>query len=361
MIRVFQNFDIYPGYLRRLHKMAGSSNFERITGALHSDRFIALHMLKPTLEQDPSAAFAIGADASSQRAWARAHGLPSQASAEDILLAQIEEHRADVFYNHDPLRFGSSFVKRLPSHVRSAIAWRAAPSPGADFERYDWVVCNFPSIIEHYRRRGWRAAWFAPAHDPAMDPYAAVQDRPIDVLFVGTYSRHHLRRAGLIDRLASLSDQHEVRIHLYASRLTRLADTPFGLVGPLRRHRRPKRVRRLASGPLFGRALYSAIASAKIVVNCAIDMAGADRGNMRCWETLGCGALMLSDVGVYPEGMADGVTMSTYGHPDELSEKAIHLLRDEPSRQRIAAAGHDMVRSRYSKERQWGDFLELLR
>ena len=37
---------------------------------------------------------------------------------------------------------------------------------------------------------------------------------------------------------------------------------------------------------MFGRALYELIGSSKIVLNGAIDMAGTDRGNMRCFETM---------------------------------------------------------------------------
>ncbi len=47
------------------------------------------------------------------------------------------------------------------------------------------MVCNFPSILRSYQERGWKAAYLAPAHDPAMDEYASNDDRPIDVLFVG--------------------------------------------------------------------------------------------------------------------------------------------------------------------------------
>ena len=52
------------------------------------------------------------------------------------------------------------------------------------------------------------------------------------------------------------------------------------------------------------------------MLNGAIDMAGPDRGNMRCFEAMGCGALLVSDVGNYPVGMEAGVTMETYASSD---------------------------------------------
>jgi hypothetical protein len=63
---------------------------------------------------------------------------------------------------------------------------------------------------------------------------------------------------------------------------------------------------------VFGRQLYELIGSSKIVLNGAIDMAGADRGNMRCFEAMGYGTLLLSDEGDYPEGMDGHQTISTY-------------------------------------------------
>ena len=198
-MRLFQNSGVYPAYLPRLRRLTqGCSNFESHVGAFLHDRFGAPHFLQPVLERDPSAFFTNGDEVVSQRLWADEQGLPGNASLEAILLAQIEQHRSEVFYNLDPMRYGSDFVRKLPGCVKKSIAWRAAPSPGADFAAYDLVVCNFPSIIESYRQRGWRSEYFSPAHDPEMDAYAANTDRPIDVLFVGGYSRHHQRRAAVL-------------------------------------------------------------------------------------------------------------------------------------------------------------------
>ncbi len=92
--------------------------------------------------------FTNGTDFKLQQLWAAENGLPKNATKEEILLAQIESHRAEVFYNLDPINFPSSFVKRLPNCVRRTIAWRAAPSSLIhDFVEYDLVFNNFPSIL----------------------------------------------------------------------------------------------------------------------------------------------------------------------------------------------------------------------
>jgi spore maturation protein CgeB len=105
--------------------------------------------------------------------------------------------------------------------------------------------------------------------------------------------------------------------------------------------------------------MYLSMSSAKIVVNPATDIAGQERGNMRCWEALGCGSCMVASAGRYPEGFEAGVNFVAYQGTDDMLKKTRQLLQDEPLRRAIADAGHAMVRSVWSKDRQWADFERL--
>lgn len=360
-MRLFQNSGLYPSYLRRLDELArDSASFMARRQVFLDDRSGACHFLKPVLDGEPTAFFTNGDDVALQRFWAREHGLAPGASLESILLAQIEEHGTEVFYNMDPVRYQSDFVKRLPGCVRKSIAWRAAPSPGLDFSAYDAVVCNFPQILAGYRRNGWRAVSFSPAHDPAMDAYAANEDRPIDVLFAGGYSRHHRRRAVVLEAVARLSEHHVVRMHLDQSRLNRLAESPLGRLLPLAAHRRPRAIRETSAPPIFGRDLYAAMSRAKIVLNAAVDMAGDERGNMRCFEAMGCRAAMVSDDGRYPMEMDATHSMKLYADPAQAVDAIRELLRHDGTRKAIADRGYAVMRDRYTKERQWHDFCAIV-
>jgi len=360
-MRLFQNSGIYPAYRQRLDRLAaGATTFKERLDTFLTDRYGAAHFLQPVLAHDPTAFFTNGDDEVLQRQWARENGLSADTTLETILLAQIEHHRAEVFYNLDPMRYGSDFVRKLPGCVRKSLAWRAAPSPGADFAAYDLMVCNFPGILESYRQRGWRAAYFAPAHDPEMDAYAANTDRPVDVLFVGGYSRHHRRRAKVLEAVAGMRHDRMVVFHLDRSRLTRLAESPLGRLLPLGEHRRPQDIRAVTAEPVFGRDLYAAISRARIVLNGAVDMAGDDRGNMRCFEAMGCGALMVSDKGSYPEGMVDGQSMVNYADPHEAANVISHALANPAHLAEVAAAGLASMRQHYSKQKQWLAFVKLV-
>jgi len=360
-VRLFQNCRYYPSLRPRLHELAKAHpTFAGQVAAFVDFRQNGAHTLLPIDQHAEWAFFTNGDDAEVQRLWAKERGLNSRISLEDILKAQIEEHRADVFYNLNATGLSSNFIRTLPGCVKHVIAWHAAPLLNVVFSDYHLVVCNFPSILAALRERGCRAEYFFPAYDPALAPGTAHQERPIDVLFVGGYSRHHRRRALTLEVVSKLADRYNVVFHLDRSRLCALAESPLGYLLPLGKHRRPPAIRATARTPVFGLDYYETLMSAKIVLNGAIDMVGADRGNMRCFEALGAGALLLSDDGNYPEGMRDGETMVTYRSPEHAADQVKTFLAAEGQRLALARAGHEMVSTRYSKEIQWKRFEALV-
>jgi hypothetical protein len=238
------------------------------------------------------------------------------------------------------------------------VCWRAAPSGNLDLTGYDLVVCNFPSILDDWRRKGCKAEYFFPGHDPVMDTYANAGHDDLDLIFIGGFSRHQVNRS-LALRAAASTPGIRARFHLEDSRLTRLANfLPF--MPGLGAYRHPPEIRVICAGPLYGRDLYAALAGTRIVLNGAVDMAGPDRGNMRCFEATGCGALLLTDAGLYPDGFLDGETMVTYSSPAQIPEVIKRLVEDASWANSIARAGCAMVRDRFSKERQWAKFQELV-
>src|SRR5471030_952479 len=184
-MRFFQNSSLYPSYRARLNELAPPTlSFEKRRRIFLNGRFGALHFLQPVLNYDPNAFFTNGDDNILQRQWGRENGMRHEPSLEEILLAQIEHHRTEVFYNLDPVRYPSSFVRKLPGCVRKTLCWRVAPSGQADLTAYGAVLGNFPRIADELRRKGCRVEMFFPAIDPVMDQYGN-GDRPIDILFVG--------------------------------------------------------------------------------------------------------------------------------------------------------------------------------
>jgi hypothetical protein len=360
-MRLFQSGYFYPAYLPHFRELSRrDTTFAQAMQTLLADRTDASHILQPILAGDDSAFYTRSSDRYLQTMWAREHGMSRRASDDEILLAQIEEHRTEVFYDMGPMLRGPDFLKRLPGSVKKTITWFAAPDPCPNLDQYDLVVGNFPSLAKQHEERGCRTAQFSPAHDPALDAYAANQDRPVDVLFVGSYSQHHGRRNALLFGLVGLAGEFNIAIHLHASRRVRLAESLLGRMSPLAKEGRPEALRTIAKGPLFGRNLYAAMSRAKICVNGSVGIAGNERGNMRCFESMGARNLLLSDEGVYPEGMVSGRTLATYSSGDDAIAKLRELLAAPEQLERIAGASYEMISSKYSKKQQWEDFQSLV-
>ncbi|SFI49319.1 glycosyltransferase [Bradyrhizobium sp. Gha] len=355
-MRIFQNNGLSRGF-RSYRTRPRRNTFRQQILDFLGTRFAALHILSPVLDGDARAFYTNGDDQRLQTAWAVEQGLQTS-NLTKILLAQIEHHNTEVFYNLDPMLYASDFVKRLPGCVRHTICWRAAPSGNVDLSEYDLVVCNFPSILQDWERKGCRVAYFAPAYDPSMSEYAGRTTKPLDLIFAGGFSRHHIARSAILGVAAGLQGVQS-SFHLEQGRLTRVANA-FPFIPLLSNFAYPRQVAERALKPLYGREMYSAFASAKIVLNGAVDMAGADRGNMRCFEATGCGSVLLTDAGNYPEGFVDGETMLTYSAPSEIASLVHRLLADPSWASSIGEAGHRMVKSLYSKARQWNRFKELV-
>ncbi len=111
-MRLFQNFTYYPSYQQRLRRLASNAvTFQQQLQIFLDDRYGASHVLLPVVRADPDAFFTNWDDEFLQRAWAREAGLAKRGSLEEILLAQIEAHRTEVFYNLDPVRLDNEFTR----------------------------------------------------------------------------------------------------------------------------------------------------------------------------------------------------------------------------------------------------------
>lgn len=367
-MRLFMNSGIPKNYFSIFQaRFGGLKEFDSRLKAFLEDRYGASHFLKPVFDRSESTFFTNANDEILQRLWAKENGLKWKGDFAEILLAQIEQHKAEVFYNLDSIRFDSAFAKRLPGCVKKKICWHAGPLQNADLGSYDMAVCNFPSVIEYYKSRGWRSTYFSPSHDPVLDDLSENEQREIDVLFVGTFSRLHKSRTPMLEAVVQLADRYNIRLFMQEGRATRLAETPFGLLPPLKQHRMPRAIRAITSGPAFGMDFYRLLSHSKIVLNGACDVsyrntanATLERGNMRIFEAMGSGALHLGDAGLYPEGMKSGENMLTYESPSELLQIIPHALENWEAHRVIAMRGNEVVRNRYSKQTQWEQFVDIV-
>lgn len=372
-MKLFQVLHSYPQYIEHFeskYSITDDLPYEAHRKKLISDRFYAAHILKPCLENTESF-YTMWNYGKLQVKWAKEKGW-AETDLKKILFAQIEEKKPDVFYNASPIRFTAPEIREKIDPKIVKLAWFASPEKGQiDFSVYHSRLTNYP--VDAYKKpdeTGFRSDLFSPAHDPEMDAYASNEDRPIDILFYGQYIEDYFKNRNILINQLSAWKRSESGLNIvialkYTSKYLTLF--PFKkpgqwnrLLNSMIRVSPPGSVIKASVGPLYGIDLYKKIGSSKIVFNAAVDFSGNYKVNMRNFESLGCGAHMISDQGLYPDFFQENANFSTYSTFEEFKRKAVHYLGNPEDSRKIARSGYKMISEEYSKEKQWKAFEKIV-
>jgi Glycosyl transferases group 1 len=357
-MKLFQNINLYPEQIVLLNSEIppGASFRQRIETILRLG-LNGTHILHPVIQGGPDAFLTSTTDPDLQRQWSIENNLPANTHPHEVLVAQLKAFKPDLFYTHSAGKFPNHVRQILPSLCKINVCWKGPPDYTAGVNGFNLLVNNFPSSLPRYEEEfEIKTGHLTPSFDPAMEPMCYESDRRTDIVFVGSYSRHHRYRAQIIEALSCLSSNHSIKFFLLFDKATRIGNTPLGLLPGLSKYRVPKTVMKLSTAPVFGTNMYRQFSNAKIVVNCAIDVAGNDRGNIRCFEAMGCGALLVSDEGHYPVGMENGTNMLTYSSVENLIQVLKGILANESERRKLALAGLNLARGQYGKLSVWNEF-----
>lgn len=301
------------------------------------------------------AATALGWDAqlivanslSLQGAWAREHGLgarwrPGWAYANHVarlplvggvlgrlphvqgtLLAQVKSLRPDVLYVHDLNLVPPALVTELRRHTGLLVGEHASPPPPrAFFTGYDLLVSALPSLVDQFREWGLDAEWVPLGFDARWAVDTPASQRPIEAIFVGSFTRLQPSTAPLLRAVAAripgleIYGQAEPRV---------LADAGLS---------------ELYRGPAWGNEMFELLGRSRLVVNRHGAIAGDYAVNMRMYEATGSGAaLLIEERRNLADLFAPGVEVETYRSIEEAAEKAAELLADPARLDAVAAAG----------------------
>lgn len=366
-MRIFQTLHAYPPYIPFFEKKydVDSLSYEEHRKLLIEDRFYALHILQPCLEMTSEGFYTIWDYARLQHKWAKEKGW-NETDLKKILFAQIEEFKPDVFYTFSSDDFSKEMLDKNLDDCIIRVCWAAAPGRNEEaFKNYKTRLTNYPGDIRPESQVGFRNDLFQPAFDPIMANYEANEDRPIDLLFYGQYfaTGFDIRNKQLKQLLIFKRENPDLNIQLCLQ--YKIKEKIYINIPVVRRFFSkiefpPAIVREQSSPALYGRTLYEALGNSKIVFNAGVDFSKNYKVNMRNFEALGCGAHMISDIGTYPAGFEIGKHFSTYENMEDCLTKIKGLLQNDAQRKAIAKEGHEMVRSKYSKQLQWEAFQKIV-
>jgi len=282
-----------------------------------------------------------------QAAWARDHGqaapwasgwaygnhlarLPVARSVlhrlphvQGTLLRQVQLLRPDVVYVHDINLIPPRMVRELRRSTGIVVGEHASPLPPRSFvQSYDLLVSALPAIVERARQWGVDAEWIPLGYDDRWVTRSRASERPIDAIFVGSFTRLQPTTAPLLRAVGAAVPGLEI----YGQADQRVLEQ----AGLAQYHR----------GPAWGREMYELLGRSKIVVNRHGSIAGDSAVNMRMYEATGSGAALVteqkSNLG---ELFEVGVEVAPYTSIDDAARVVSGLLADPVRLDAMAAAG----------------------
>ena len=367
VFQIFGNDHRYFQYFKSKYNIENIKSFLDFNRILIEDRLYGVHLLHPVINYDPDAFYTIWNFPELQILWAQEKGWKEK-DLKKILLAQIEEFKPDVYYSGDTFSFDANEIEEIGQINRcmKKVAWFAAPDfENKDFTVYDTILTNSPNYLNE---QSVKFNFFQPSYDPSMSLFAKEPNRPTDIFFYGQYvnGTFNLRNT-FIDKLIELKKRTNWNIKIallynlkykkavFNNKITRRLFKYLNVI------EFPKAdVRNNSVPPYYGIDIYREISKSKIVFNAAVDFSGKYKVNMRNIETMGCGAHLFSDDGIYPDGLKKEVDFSVYYNYQDFEEKAKYFLDHPEMSKKIAQQGHETVQRIFSKEEQWRKFQEII-
>jgi spore maturation protein CgeB len=278
------------------------------------------------------------------RPLARKIGLSPRldSSAENILLAQIEEFRPDLVLNQDIFHVDTRLVRRIKDIGNPVMVGQVGllPPRGEDWTVYDQMISQLPSVVRSFRALGVRSEVSHLAFEPAiLDGLPEAPAADIDVSFVGTVSADHRQRIAL---LLAVAERYNLKLW---------GNLPQALPASSPLHR-------CFQGEVWGADMYQVLRRSRITLNSHIDVAGREAGNMRLFEATGVGAFLLTDFKDNLDTLfVPDREVAVWRSIEECLERIDHYLRDDNGRAEIARDGHARTMAQHTYRHRAAEIL----
>lgn len=297
--------------------------------ALQTDGFSAGHLVAPHMNAlGYETGLIIANCLPLQKRWCVENGIPFS-STEMIVREQITRFQPDVLYLSDPITFDSHFVRLLPVRPRLILGWRAAAIPDhTDWTAFDLILSSTQGCLQTALRHGaTRSAYGLPGFAAEQaERYARVKRR-FNVSFIGSWSRQHAHRNGIIHALARAA---ETELPELAPYLRLYRDSSIHL---------PDACARYDYGEAWGSGMYAIMAASHMTLNASIEMAQSEAPNMRHMEATGMGALLLTERVHNLEAFFRPDQIATFANDSDMLEQATYYLSHPAEMASTAARG----------------------
>ena len=240
-----------------------------------------------------------------------------------ILLNQIKMTKPDVVMIQDLNLIPFGLSKEIKKYCGLLVGEIASPLPPTSFlMNYDVILSALPSIVEQARILGISSEWVPLGFDDKWKTISPASSRPIDAIFVGSFSRLQKTTAPLLAEAAKIIPG----LQIYGT-------APLDVLEEWN-------LSEFHKGPAWGKEMFELLGKSKLVLNRHGEIAGPYAVNMRMFEATGSGALLVTEnKSNITDLFVPGVEVLTYENPVQAAQQARTVLDNPALLDQIAAAG----------------------
>jgi hypothetical protein len=240
-----------------------------------------------------------------------------------MVLEQVKATRPDVVLVQDLNLFPYGLAQQLKKYCGLLVGEIASPLPPKSFlMSYDLILSALPSIVEKAHSWGLQSQWVPLGFDEKWKNTSTASSRPIDAIFVGSFSRLQKSTAPLLAEAAKLIPG----LHIYGTAPQDVLQE-WGL-------------EQFHKGPAWGKDMFALLGQSKLVLNRHGEVAGPYAVNMRMFESTGSGALLVTENKTNLSDLFEpGKEVLAYDTPQQAAQLARDVLDDPVRLDSIALAG----------------------
>ncbi|KKS76930.1 MAG: hypothetical protein UV51_C0013G0016, partial [Candidatus Woesebacteria bacterium GW2011_GWC1_42_9] len=275
-VKLFKASPLYDQYLVDFylaHKEIDSVNYSQQYRLLMDDCYGWADFWKKNLEKigNYEVFEAVTNAEKLQKQWAQEHGIVygKESWLQDILEAQIEYFKPDVFFAHDYTNLTVSFRERIRDkfRIKVIIGWDGIAQNNPEVYRgCDLVLTCNENSVEFYRQNGFQSHFFPFAFEASIFDKLQKRKPFHDVVFSGSLfigKNLHNQRIKFLSQIIQ-----EVNLEVWASGLSRRSFlNPFYLSKKLgldlSDYRGALKIIFMNHGPVFGLKMYQLLSDSK--------------------------------------------------------------------------------------------------
>lgn len=355
-MRVYQSIHKYPPHIPAFEGRQGITDdsdisFSELQRLIIEDGYADVYRLEVSKDDNESEVFfTIWNYERLQFLWAQEHGLDKESTMNEIRVAQVKWFKPDVIYDFSG-RYRPDFIAKLKQdNVKAVYAlWNGVIEKNeipASIPGYDLYISLHQPYIDYWTTHGQSSFELQPAIPQQWKDNIDNDTRSIDILMYGQSNKEFFQqRDEIISKVIELNNKYNVSIKLQMD-------------NDSKEHFAEKLA--MIKAPVYGKELYDVIQHSKIVINKCTDNNLSYKSNMRVFEAIGNGALLLTEQGQYPEHLTPDEDFLTYSSSIDLLELIDSVLMDWERWSAFAKSAENRMKFNFNKEKQWVTFYKKI-